>query len=107
MTCRQLAVALLFGVLLACGCFRQIKESGAEDSASFLVFQGDGAPVSVFVDDAAVADDLELVPDDGIRFRVAPGTHTVRVVRDDQVVVERKVYVGDGETRIMAVRGTG
>lgn len=103
MKCWRPIVSLVLGGLLFCGCFRQIKEQVTEDSASYLVFQGAGAPVSVFVNDVPVAENLELVQEDGVRFRVAPGTHTVRVVRDDQAVVERRIYVGDGETRIMTV----
>jgi len=35
--------------------------------------------------------------------RVLPGTHVVRVVRDGQAILEERIYVGDGMTKIIVV----
>jgi hypothetical protein len=99
---------LLLSTIAACvglsgGCFRQVQEQVTEDSASYLVIQGSGEPVSFQVDGAVVANDVELVEENGIRFKVGPGSHQVRVVRGENVLVDRKIYVGDGETRIITV----
>ena len=99
---------LLLATIVACvglwgGCFRQVREQVTEDSVSYLVVQGSGEPVSFLVDGVVVANDVELVEENGIRFKVAPGSHKVRVVRRESVLVDRQVYVGDGETRIITV----
>ena len=103
---RFLAVIGLAG-LAAGGCFREVKETVTTDSVSYLVVQGTGVPVTVYIDGAIVAHDLELLQENGVRFKIGRGAHKVRIVRGDRVVVDRQVYVGDGETRIVTVPAGG
>lgn len=100
-----LLVTILSCAGLSAGCFRQVREQVTEDSASYLVIQGSGGPVSFQVDGSVVANSVELVENDGTRFKVGPGSHKVRVVRGEQVLVDRQIYVGDGETRVITVPG--
>ena len=35
--------------------------------------------------------------------RILPGTHVIRVVREGRAILEERIYVGDGMTRIIVV----
>jgi hypothetical protein len=91
---------------MTCGCFREVKEQVAEDSAAFFAFEGSGTPVSILVDGVEIVAGLELTPpENAVRYKVARGAHDVQVVRDEVVIVRRRVYVGEGETRFISVPG--
>jgi len=101
----QIVALSLLVALAAGGCFRQVHEQVMEDSAAFIVVEGSGAPVKITIDGGVVAERAPLRSDNGVRYRVQRGTHVVRVERGDQVLADRKIYVGDGETRILTVSG--
>ena len=98
---------LLAGLLawsgLPGGCFRHVQEEVVTDSASYLSLEGGGGPVTLVLDGAVIADGVQ--PERGVRYKVARGTHEVQVLRRGQPVVQRRVYLGDGETRVLSVPG--
>jgi hypothetical protein len=91
--------------LLLSGCFRQVHETTAEDSGAYLALDGEGGSVTLFVDGEAVAKGVVLLESKDVRYRVEKGTHDIRVERDGKAVVQRRIYVGDGETRVIDVPG--
>jgi hypothetical protein len=98
-----LASILVGLAFVSSSCFRQVKETVTEDSVSYVTFQGGGEPVTIRIDGQVIAEGVELVPEGGVRYKIARGTHTVEVVRQDAILVTRQIYFGDGETRIVSV----
>jgi hypothetical protein len=102
----SLRAGIAVAVLLACGCFREVKDETMPDAVSYLTFQGSGAAVSLVVDGTSIAANVVLQPSDGVRYQVTPGRHTIEVRRGGAVVVNRQIYVGEGETFAVSVPGT-
>jgi hypothetical protein len=88
---------------LSAGCFRQVQEERTEDQGAQISLRGSGAPVSLWVDGEVVVDSATLDESDGIRYRIDPGTHEIEVRRGGTVLVRRRLYIGEGETRILDV----
>lgn len=99
-----LFLSAAMGLLLS-GCFRQVHEAGAEDSGAYLALDGEGGSVTLFVDGEAVAEGVAPLESKDVRYRVEKGTHDIRVEREGKAVVERRIYVGDGETRVIHIPG--
>lgn len=96
------ALALcLASCALAAGCFRQRQEDVTTDSVSYLALEGPGAPVTLLVDGSVIAEGIW--PSRGTRYKLARGSHEVQVLRKGRTIVQRKVYIGDGETRVLSV----
>jgi hypothetical protein len=86
-------------------CFRQVKETVTEDSVSYVTFQGTGEPVTIRIDGQVIAENVDLDPDGSVRYKISRGTHTVEVVRREEILVNRQIYFGEDETRIVTVPG--
>ena len=99
------ASLVVAAALLACGCYRQVKEETMVDAVSYLTFQGSGAAVTLVVDGEPIAADVVLEPSDAVRYQVTPGRHTIEVHRGGAVVVKRQIYIGEGETFAVSVPG--
>lgn len=87
-------------LLLFSGC--GYKEGVRTDAQkAYLYFTGpvDGAQVSI---DNGTA--FEIRPGPQNRYEIEPGKHTLRVVRDGNVVVDRVIFVGDGVAKEIEVR---
>ncbi len=62
------------------------------DQKSFLYFSGNTDNVSVSVDDGE-----KFSVDNGRdnQYKIKPGKHSIRVYREDKLIVNREIYVGD------------
>jgi hypothetical protein len=57
------------------------------------------APMARVIVDGLDAGPLSRFVDSGSALRVTPGTHTIRVSEDARVLLEERVYLGDGVSR--------
>jgi len=96
-----IAIALL-GMLLQ-GCYYGHRESNTQQpNECYIMFVGNLNDVSVSVDEQ------EFVPIPGrtddpraahFKYRVKPGNHMVTAVRDGDLILQKKIFIGQGETR--------
>ena len=85
-----ICIALL-STLWLCGC--GYKEGvSAGDQKSFLYFSGNTKNLTVSVDNGEIFS-VENGRDN--QYKIKPGKHTVRVYREEKMIVEREIYVGD------------
>ncbi|RME27820.1 MAG: hypothetical protein D6806_04005 [Deltaproteobacteria bacterium] len=78
------------------GCFRRVSETRQLDETAAIVFVGAIEGAQAYIDDGAGID-LSTGGQRPRRYTVEPGTHRVRVMRGGQVVVDREIFVGDGQ----------
>ncbi len=95
-----LCIAGLLAALAGASCFRKLDEVITTDAGALIVFEGEGGPVTLLIDGAAVAEGAYLVPSDGVRYRVPKGRHEVEVRKGERRLLWREIYVADGETRV-------
>jgi len=101
------AAGAIIGMLLFGGCTQMPTEKQSiSDMRPQIAFKVDGDRAQgsrVLVDGL----DIGMVSDfiDGkAAARVLPGTHIVRVMSGDSVLLEEKVYLGDGVSRSFLVK---
>jgi len=58
--------------------------------------------LQIFVDDLPMGVVSTYLADEQT-LRVLPGTHVVRIVRGGQVLLDERLYIGDGMTKILVV----
>jgi hypothetical protein len=82
---------VLLSVLLFSGC--GYKEGiSAGDQKSYLYFSGNTEDVTVSVDNG---EPFSVEQGRNNQYKIKPGKHTVRVYRDNKMIVNREIYVGD------------
>lgn len=97
---RRLMTLIAASLLMLAGCgYKEGVVTG--DRKAFLYFSGETENVSVSVD-GGPAFSVQAGRDH--QYGIEPGTHTIRVMRGDTLVVERRVYVGDGIAKEIEVR---
>lgn len=101
------AAALAVAMTVVAGCVQMPTEKqGIADmrpSISFRTLAPASADARVLVDEVEagrVGDYLE----GKAALRLLPGTHLLRVVRGDEVLLNEKVYLGDGVNRVFIVK---
>jgi hypothetical protein len=103
-------ILVVLGTLLVAGCgYHEGRVQPAEES--YIRFEGKWRDASVYFDKNPDPVVLEIIappppetggPEDVIypplTYAISPGTHRIRVFRDDQLVVDRVLYLGDQTT---------
>lgn len=83
---------IVAGMLLFTGCgYKEGVVTG--DSKAFLYFTGQTKNVTVTIDDGTT---FPVLPGRDHQYTITPGKHTVRVMKNGILIVERNIYVGDG-----------
>lgn len=107
---KVLAKTLLMAVMAAvsiAGCVQLPTETrGVADLRPGISFRADSPRAlhsRVFVDGLEVGRVENYLDGKGI-LRVLPGTHVLRVVQGDLVLLEERVYLGDGVNRAFIVK---
>jgi len=72
-----------------------------EQRASAVYFTGHVRGVSVSIDGGK---EFIVAPGHNNQYRVKPGVHNIRVYRGDNIIIDRKVYIGDGIAKEIGVR---
>jgi len=106
-TSLMLSCAIGIAAVAVSGCVQLPTEKHAiVDSRPSLMFRAEGARAAdgrVFVDNLEMGKVNEYVEGKGA-LRVLPGTHLVRVLSGADVLLEEKVYLGDGVSRSLIVK---
>lgn len=94
---------ILISLLLLSGCGAHEAVLAPAD-VSWINFTGDnrGAMVSIDETPAFLLRNASFDKDGSGKpkwFRIAPGKHTVRITRNEQVIVERIFLIGNGQTK--------
>jgi len=88
-----LALGLALGPTTA-SCTLREGSTQLEDVA-YLTFEGDSNGLLLQVDSAERIDMRESSRE--VRYEVATGTHRVRIWRDEELIVDRMVFVSQGQ----------
>ena len=91
------ALLLLIG-LSGCG-YKEGVATG--DQKSYLYFNGNVSDVKVSVDGGAQFD-VKSGRDN--QYEVKPGKHVVTVYRNNEIIVNREIFLGDGIAKEMEVK---
>ncbi len=97
MKTRWIVLAALLLLLSAPGCFESRNEVIEKESLGYFRFTGNlqGAVVDATKDGQAVL--TGLVPEEKTNYSVRPGVYRLTVTRGGMKVVERKLFVVDGQ----------
>ena len=102
---KVLASLCLLALLLATGCYRHVTTERQVESSSFIALPSLQADAIVEIARADGSHTTVPVTRGGnLRIAVPAGTHRVTVRRGDQVVADRVVFVGPGESKDLDVR---
>lgn len=100
MLLRLFSILLALGMFSAAGCMNYGDGVVTPAPGAFLSFEGELDGVSVYVDG-------ELMPTikDGRneRLQVKPGNRSVRIERGGEVIVNRKVFLGNQQVQIIRI----
>lgn len=100
--------SLLFAILCCipvAGCFREVREERQLTDSAYLRFPALEAPVEVELRGEARAALKFAVPvAPSARYEVPAGTWRITATRGGQVVMDRNLFVGAGETRSFDLR---
>lgn len=101
------AVALAVATIAVAGCVQMPteKQSVADmrPGISFRTLDPASADARVLVDEVE-AGRVGDYAEGKAALRVLPGTHLLRVVRGNEVLLNEKVYLGDGVNRVFIVK---
>jgi hypothetical protein len=96
-----LIIIALLSMLMQ-GCYYGHRESNTQQlNECYIMFVGDLTDVMVSIDEQ------EFVPIPGKtddpraahhKYRIKPGTHMITANRDGDLILQRKIYIGQGET---------
>lgn len=95
---------LCFFVLLSVtGCFARRSETIQKESTSFLQFTGNCAGSSFTLQQESMDIYQNISIDEGKRYSVKPGVYRLQVSKFQRVIVDRKLFLVDGQTREIEV----
>jgi hypothetical protein len=96
-------VGVLLAAALAPGCFRSRDQVTAKESIGYFQFTGaiEGARATVKNDTKTFYDQVELQPN--TRYSIRPGNYDVVVEKEGRVVVRRRLFVAEDQSREVAV----
>lgn len=94
----SIVALLLLMSLSGCG-YKEGVATG--DKKSYLYFSGNVSDVKVSVDGAPQFD-VKSGRDN--QYEVKPGKHVVTVYRNNEIIVNREIYLGDGIAKEMDVK---
>lgn len=101
------ATALMALVVLATSCVQMPTEkqqvADMRPTISFRLADPTLADARVFVDEIGVGSAGDFVEGQAA-LRVLPGSHVLRVVREDRILLNEKVYLGDGVSRAFILK---
>lgn len=104
---KGIAIFVMVGTLLSGGCTQMPTEKQSiSDMRPQISFRAEGGPAQnaqVFVDGRDVGMVSEFI-EGKAAMRVQPGTHIVSVSSGGRVLLEEKVYLGDGVSRSFLVK---
>jgi len=100
---KKILVFLILGLLFV-SCTYGTKEGVIQKSdKSFLHFIGNAKNVTVIIDDT---EPIILEEESSVQryaphllYQVKPGKHTIKVYRDEQLIVDRIIFIATGETK--------
>ncbi len=93
-----ISLGLLF-VLLYSGCgYKEGVATGERKSS--IYFSGNTKGLTVSIDGG---EEFRVRPGRNNQYRVKPGKHNIRVYRGENIIVDRKVYIGDGIAKEIGV----
>jgi len=94
-----ISLGLLF-VLFYSGCGYKEGVRNEQMQAS-VYFTGNTKGVTVSIDGGQ---EFRISRGHNNQYRVKPGIHNIRVYRGENIIVDRKVYIGDGIAKEIGVR---
>lgn len=100
----HLAVAFIFSLsglsIAMSGCQQANQGVISRAPVAYLSFEGNMAGISIFLDGDRMPD---VKAGENNLLKIAPGRHLLRIERDGQLLVERRLFVGDGQTQVIAI----
>ena len=87
-----LATILVIG-MSGCGYKEGVKSEAARSYLYFTGFSKEANNISVSIDKG---ERFSVISGEQNHYAIKPGKHRVEVYRDDALVVEREIYLGDG-----------
>jgi hypothetical protein len=99
-------LSILFFVLIATGCQTNYQTvTQADDSIAYVQLAGDFWGTELILDENPPIqvspekfDSFKLDGKEVIKFELSTGSHRVKILRAGKVLVDRKIYVSDGNT---------
>ena len=102
-------IIFLFLCLILISCSYGTREGVVQKSSkSFLQFVGNVENTSVIIDDGEPF--IIRKENDGDRYsphllyQIAPGKHTIKIYRNDQLIVDRIIFVASSETKEVEIQ---
>jgi len=99
--------AVTGAAMLVSGCVQfPTEKQSVVDTRPSLMFRADSTRANaarVFIDNLEMGGIDEYLEGEG-SLRVLPGTHLVRVVVGPDVLLEEKLYLGDGVNRTLLIK---
>ncbi|MCD6433719.1 MAG: hypothetical protein J7L21_06730 [Sulfurimonas sp.] len=97
---KKLLIALsLLLILLSSGC--GYKEGVlSEQRQSSIYFSGNTRGLTVSIDGG---EEFKVSPGRNNQYRIKPGKHDIRVYRGENIIVDRRIYLGDGVAKEIGV----
>lgn len=107
---KTLLVLLLLSALAGCHSgYRSYTQ--ADDSKAYIQLNGDYLGAVLIIDDNSPVklDDgsittFELDDEEVVKFEVSTGSHQIKIMRNDIVLVNRRIYISAGNTFEVVVK---
>lgn len=94
-----LSISFFFVVIFSgCGGYKEGLSVGGQKS--YLYFSGDINNTQVSIDDGAFFSVKSGIDN---QYQTRPGKHDVKVYRENEIVVHRSIYLGDGVAKEIEV----
>jgi hypothetical protein len=95
-----LSITSLLFLLLASGC--GYKEGvKTQSQKSYLYFSGNVSDIKVSVDDAV---EFSVLAGETHQYAITPGKHMVKIYKNNQLLIIRELFVGDGVAKEIEVK---
>lgn len=93
-----LTISLIALIFSGCGYKEGVKTSSEK---SYLYFSGDTKNAMVSIDEG---DNFSIKAGQNNQYSIKPGKHLIKIYKNGELIVKRKIYVGDGISKEIEVK---
>jgi hypothetical protein len=99
-------LAIFIGLMYGCSSTNPTQTSTTTDDRPTLMFNFEGiipvGPVNIYIDDIYMGDALKFKQGE-LGLKIIAGSHFIRIEHQNTIVLEEKVYVGRGSTKVINI----
>jgi hypothetical protein len=103
---KLLFFTLVLFFLYSCGTYGHKEQSKQISTESYISFSGNVENVTVVVDQGESfipKANTESLSKDHL-YSVSPGTHSIQVYKNDELIIDEKFYIGNQETKEITIQ---